>query len=378
MTKMKMTRMSLKKEEKMMNSLVGLSVRTGLLMGFAGLMFCGCDKGPTLSEIEAKERTSRYYKNAMDDLQAGHLEPAIKGFTSVLREEPGSYSAHFQLATLLQDVRKDYLSAISHYKAYLELRPASDKATVAQDRLKFCETMLQAQILRKAGGSASNKLAADNEKLTKERDDLTAQVKKLEGELAKAKRDVTRLEAENAAKSRNIQRLSEAVEGSSAARTPSIKKALAEIGKLDEENERRRLRPTDAELLDSDDDNVPDLRNSAELKGIKDDLAKLDAETQDPPAAGGTSTAKPAAGGKKQPTATVGAGAMDQLFGAKKGKNPTTLRPETYTVQDGDTLFKISHRFYGSARKWRAIQEANRAIVPADGRVRAGQVLKLP
>lgn len=353
-----------------MNNLVGWFARTGLVMGFAGLVFCGCDKGPTLSEIEAKERTSRYYKNAMDDLQAGHLEPAIKGFTSVLREEPGSYSAHFQLATLLQDVRKDYLSAIAHYKAYLELRPASDKATVAQDRLKFCETMLQAQILRKAGGSASNKLAADNEKLTKERDDLTAQIKKLEGELAKAKRDVTRLEAENAAKSRNIQRLSEAVEGSSAARTPSIKKALAEIGKLDEENERRRLRPTDAELLDSEDDDVPNLRHSAELKGIKDDLAKLDAETQDPP--------KPAADGKKQPTATVGAGAIDQLFGAKKGKSPTTLRPETYTVQDGDTLFKISHRFYGSARKWRAIQEANRAIVPADGRVRAGQVLKLP
>jgi nucleoid-associated protein YgaU len=47
-------------------------------------------------------------------------------------------------------------------------------------------------------------------------------------------------------------------------------------------------------------------------------------------------------------------------------------------VQDGDTLFKISQRFYGSAKMWRSIQEANRAVVPADGRLRAGQVIKLP
>lgn len=370
----KILKMTVKKEMRM-NNLVGVCVKACLLTGLAGLMFGGCNRGPTLAEIEAKERSMRCYKDAMDNLQSGHLEPAIMGFKKVLKDEPGSYSAHFQLATLLQDVRKDYISAIAHYQAYLDLRPESDKATVAQDRLKYCETLLQAELVRKAGGSASNKLASDNEKLTKEREELVARIKKLEADLAKAKRDVTRLETENAAKSRNIARLSEAVEGTSAAKAPSIKKALAEIGKLDEEKERRRLHPTDADLLDSEDDNVPDLRDSSELKGIKDELARLDAEPKpQQPTVPPTKNAD----GKKQPRATVGASGMEQLFGGKKDKGPTTLRPESYTVQDGDTLFKISQRFYGTARKWRAIQEANRAIVPADGRVRAGQVLKLP
>ena len=67
---------------------------------FAGLLatFCGCDKGPSLSEIEARERTSRMYTNATDDLQAGRMDAAIKGFERVVLKEPESYSAHFQLA----------------------------------------------------------------------------------------------------------------------------------------------------------------------------------------------------------------------------------------------------------------------------------------
>ena len=77
-------------------------------LALAGLaLACGCDRGPSLSEIEERERTSRLYTNAMDDLQAGRMDAAIKGFERVVLEEPKSYSAHFQLATLLQDVRKD-------------------------------------------------------------------------------------------------------------------------------------------------------------------------------------------------------------------------------------------------------------------------------
>ena len=153
-------------------------LKVGMLAGLLAVV-CGCDRGPSLSEIEERERASRLYTNAMDDLQAGRMDAAIKGFERVVLQEPKSYSAHFQLATLLQDVRKDYIAAIAHYRSYLALRPASDKATVAQDRVKLCETLLSAEVLRKAGGSASGKLAADNEKLTADRDALGARVKRL-------------------------------------------------------------------------------------------------------------------------------------------------------------------------------------------------------
>ena len=53
-------------------------------------------------------------------------------------------------------------------------------------------------------------------------------------------------------------------------------------------------------------------------------------------------------------------------------------RPATYVVQPGDSLMKIAARFYGMRSKWRDIQRANMTTVSADGRVSAGQMLRLP
>ena len=374
---------------------------------FAGLLatFCGCDKGPSLSEIEARERTSRMYTNATDDLQAGRMDAAIKGFERVVLKEPESYSAHFQLATLLQDVRKDYIGAIAHYRSYLALRPASDKATVAQDRMKLCETLLSAEVLRKAGGSASGKLAADNEKLAAARDSLEAQVKKLETELERAKKDIARLESEGASKSRLLQKLSEA-DDVRASKTSAVKEALAEIRTEREEAQRRRLKPTDAELLDEPDDGSATedrIRTSQDVRKLKSELAAMDRDGR--PRKLDVSSAKlddvspvpsrPDAGGAVRSAAEKSASGQD-VSKAKKSGKPSSLdavlgsatqkkpkataggKPETYTVQQGDTLFIISKRFYGAPNKWKAILNANRAMIAPDGRLRAGQVIKLP
>ena len=344
-----------------------------LLCVFAAVM-CGCNKGPSLAEIEDRERASRLYTNAMEDLQAGRLDAAIKGFEHVVLQEPKSYSAHFQLATLLQDVRKDYVGAIVHYRYYLQLRPKSDKATVAQDRVKLCETLLSAEMVRKAGGSASNKLAADNEKLTAACDELTKKAKKLEEDLAKANRQMTGLKAELATKTRLVAKLAEE-QGGGAAKSPAIKEALAALGEERAAAERRRLRPTDAELLDTDDEPASPLGASEELAKIKGDLAKLDAEPAPKPPASANGAVVGGASANAKPVGRLPV--MDGLIGGHH-RSQRPARPETYTVQEGDTLFKISQRFYGSAKMWRSIQEANRAIVPADGRLRAGQVIKLP
>ncbi len=346
----------------------------------------GCDRGPSLSEIEERERASRLYKNAMDDLQAGRMDAAIRGFERVVVQEPKSYSAHFQLATLLQDVRKDYIAAIAHYRNYLALRPASDKATVAQDRVKLCETLLSAEVLRKAGGSASGKLTAENEKLAAACGTLEAKIKKLEGDLAKAKREIARLETENASKSRLLAKLSDAedVKGSKA---PSVKEALAELKEEREEVRRRRLKPTDIELLDEEESEETPAQSEerraravADIKKIKGELALLDAE---PPPRPDAPRTKGKDGGAEQPKAgRKQAGSLESMLGSatrKKAKAVTGAgRPETYTVQEGDTLFKISTRFYGSANKWRAILNLNRTEISSDGRLRAGQVIRLP
>ncbi|MGN0846636.1 MAG: hypothetical protein ACI4RA_04545, partial [Kiritimatiellia bacterium] len=320
-----MTPRKKKRKERTMSkrSLVRVGVFAGLLAAL-----CGCDRGPSLSEIEATERASRLYTNAMDDLQAGRMDAAIRGFERVVLQEPKSYSAHFQLATLLQDVRKDYIAAIAHYRDYLALRPASDKATVAQDRVKLCETLLSAEVLRKAGGSASGKLAEDNEKLTAARDALDAQVKRLEGELAKAKREIARLEAEGASKSRLLQKLSEA-DDVKASKAPSVREALASLKEEREEVQRRRLKPTDAELLDEDDgvSSEDRIRNSADIRKLKSELASLDAEPQ-PPRPDATSAKATAAEAGTPPTASDrkkkdGPSSLETMFGGigqKKAK----------------------------------------------------------
>lgn len=51
---------------------------------------------------------------------------------------------------------------------------------------------------------------------------------------------------------------------------------------------------------------------------------------------------------------------------------------QTYTVQPGDSLSKISQRFYGSANDYLKIFEANRDQLTDPNKIQAGQTLKIP
>ena len=51
---------------------------------------------------------------------------------------------------------------------------------------------------------------------------------------------------------------------------------------------------------------------------------------------------------------------------------------KTYTVRPGDTLGKISQRFYGTTRRYMDIYEANRNVLSSPSRVEVGQVLVIP
>jgi len=51
---------------------------------------------------------------------------------------------------------------------------------------------------------------------------------------------------------------------------------------------------------------------------------------------------------------------------------------ETYTVQPGDSLWKIAEAHYGSGNRYHAIFDANRDILDNPDLIKPGQVLKLP
>ncbi len=322
------------------------------------LLLAGCGGG-NLQSAERADRASRSYAAAMAELQAGRVDSAIKGFEEVVRSEPGNGNAHFQLAALLEDAKKDYIGAIVHYRIYQMMRPKSDKAAIAADRMKGCETRYAALAVERAG--LDNQFAASLEKLRKEHALCAKREAKIAEELDKANRKIASLERDIEMKRRLVEKASAIADDRSA---PNASRKL--------------LRPSDADLLDDDDDGAGGKATQKEMKSLR---AMLDEEDRTaparPPIEASQTGAAEASGGaplasddqKKKPA---------NPFADKGKKKPARSIPETYTVVEGDTLMQISARFYGTNHKWREIREANRTIISPDGRVRAGQVIRLP
>jgi nucleoid-associated protein YgaU len=47
-------------------------------------------------------------------------------------------------------------------------------------------------------------------------------------------------------------------------------------------------------------------------------------------------------------------------------------------VNKGDTLQKISKKFYGTTRKWNRIYKANKQVLKSQNKIYPGQVLDIP
>ena len=330
-----------------------------LLLWTVVVLFAGCDPMAISSEEQA-DRASRHYTAAMAELQAGHIDEAIKGFEEVVRAEPGNGNAHFQLAALLEDAKKDYLGAIVHYRLYLMIRPESDKATVASDRLKGCETRYAATVLEKAG--TESRFAEEIEKLRKELAQRDTKEAKLAEALDGAKREIEVLKRDVDMKKKML--AGAAVLSDDAAATKPT---------------RRSLRPTDAELLDDESDGDRVLKSS-DIKNLRAMLDE-DERTASAPRLKVRQEDVGADDASAAPSlATTGKVAAVANPFARKKENSSKRRqiPETYTVEEGDTLMRISAKFYGTNRRWRDIRDANKEIISSDGRVKMGQVIKLP
>jgi nucleoid-associated protein YgaU len=57
---------------------------------------------------------------------------------------------------------------------------------------------------------------------------------------------------------------------------------------------------------------------------------------------------------------------------------PPKPKEESYTVKSGDTLSKISKQFYGDAKSYMRIFDANRDQLKDPNMIKPGQVLKIP
>jgi nucleoid-associated protein YgaU len=78
-----------------------------------------------------------------------------------------------------------------------------------------------------------------------------------------------------------------------------------------------------------------------------------------------------------------GGGSAAPLPPASVQSTPTTPplvtpAPRYHTVQEGESLTRISMRFYGSPNRWQDIYDANREVLKGENSLRPGQRLRIP
>jgi len=385
-------------------------VRYGIIVWGSLLLLSGAGCGKSgVQEAESAERGSPLYRKAFAAEQSGDLKEAIRLYNRVLIEEPRSFSAHFQLATLLHDHAEDYVGAIYHYNQYLYLRPEAEKSTLAQDRIRIAEQLLAPQILRKVGDSVQGISQAH---LLKENDRLNRLITTLEGEKSMlvesktaAEQERTRLQAENerlrdllrkmrveevaapeAAAGRAAQAARDAADTRESKRTTdartlrALREEAAELAAQSEKPQPIRKPVVDAPTTESV------LRKvQSRLTGGSDDSVPA-ARKEQSRLASGSGDSAPAAQTVAPPppidvTPDKDALSALSLFGQDGRKEKRTRKAgahRTYVVQPGDTLFRVAERFYGDSTQWKRIRDANRGRIDADGRIRAGQIIEVP
>lgn len=65
-------------------------------------------------------------------------------------------------------------------------------------------------------------------------------------------------------------------------------------------------------------------------------------------------------------------------FEAPKSEQKTAILADTIRVLEGETLFKIAQRVYGSGANYLALYEANKDTIKDPNLIRIGQILKIP
>lgn len=69
---------------------------------------------------------------------------------------------------------------------------------------------------------------------------------------------------------------------------------------------------------------------------------------------------------------------LPKFAGADEETTTTTTSGQTYIVQPGDTLSKISQRYYGNTGDWVKIYDANRDVLSSPESLRVGQEIRIP
>ena len=121
------------------------AIQAGILSGLAVLCIAlatGCSR---VSD-DRREARDRYLRRAEAAKDAQDIDRAIELCEQALERHPNLALAHRELGLMLDNYRRDYVSALYHYQRYLQLRPDSPNREDIEALIQHCRISFAAQI----------------------------------------------------------------------------------------------------------------------------------------------------------------------------------------------------------------------------------------
>lgn len=292
----------------------------------ASLALVGCDvanKGDT----QYDDSRNPYYKQAQVDLGNNNTDGAITDYENALAANPKLATAHYELGNIYANNKSDPVSAIFHFKRYLELAPASDKKDQVTAMIEKQSQAFAASLPNSAVQSAD-----DYAKLQSDNATLKATITQLQTQLAQAQAQSGKHHT-----------------GTAVAATPTTAPAP--------------MPPA----VPSATPTTP----AASVEGATNVAAAAPPTAPDAPAS--TNGAPTLVAPRALPVETNAAG-------VPVAPAVDTANARTYKIVAGDSIWKIAHKMYPGDTKngMEKIKEANKDTLPEGKPLKIGQVLIIP
>ena len=149
------------------------------LVAMAGII-CGCERSVSITDAEAGHEAN--YQRAKAFCEQHDFQAAAELYKRALVVNPEFADAHLELGLLCDDKLGDPISAIYHYRRYLELRPDTEKKQLVSDFIERAKLSLAAKLPQSPIVDPSDLTRLQNEKaaLLQENAQLRTQIAELE------------------------------------------------------------------------------------------------------------------------------------------------------------------------------------------------------
>ena len=114
-----------------------------LMFGLVLLLCAGC--GGARSR-DRREEDHPLLQRARAEMEAGRVTEARLQYEELLEKEPRLARAHLELGQLYENDQEDYVSAIYHYRRFLELRPETEKRELLEEIIRSAYQLLGASL----------------------------------------------------------------------------------------------------------------------------------------------------------------------------------------------------------------------------------------